>query len=49
MNSVIAYLEGDLDIKGDDLNKVMTKFPEVINCDVEKRLKQNVQHMQKVS
>lgn len=49
MEAVLQFLDRDLNIRGDDLYKVVTKFPEVINCDVEKRLKANLQHMQKVS
>lgn len=45
---MLAYLQGDLELKGDDLKKVVKSFPEVINCNVEMRLKKNVEHMQKV-
>ena len=45
----MGYLEGELGIQGEDLTKVIKGFPEVIACSVEKRLKANVEHMQKVS
>ena len=45
----MGYLEGELGIEGEDLTKVIKDFPEVIACSVEKRLKANVEHMQKVS
>ena len=48
IEAVLAFLEGELDLKGDDLKKVVKSFPEVINCNVERRLKANVEHMQKV-
>lgn len=48
IEAVLGYLQEDLDLKGDDLKKVVKSFPEVINCDVERRLKANVEHMQKV-
>ena len=48
IEAVLAYLEEELDLKGEDLKKVVKSFPEVINCNVERRLKANVEHMQKV-
>lgn len=42
-------MQDDLKITGDDLVKVIDKFPEVINCKVDLRLKANVAHMQKVT
>ena len=49
MEAVLGYLEGELGIQGEDLTKLIKGFPEVIACSVEKRLKVNVEHMQKVS
>lgn len=46
---MLAYLEEELELKGEDLKKVVKSFPEVINCNVERRLKANVEHMQKVT
>jgi len=48
IEGVLAYLKDDLGLEGEDLHRVVKKFPEVINLDVEMRLKANVQHMQKV-
>lgn len=48
IDSVLEYLQNELDLKGEDLKKVVKKFPEVVNCSVERRLKANIEHMQKV-
>ena len=49
VNSVLSYLEGDLGLSKEDLSKVVQKFPEVMNLNVERRLKANIEHMQKVT
>ena len=49
VDSVLSYLEGDLGLSKEDLSKVVQKFPEVMNLNVERRLKANIEHMQKVS
>jgi len=48
IEGVLAYLKDDLGLEGDDLHQAVKKFPEVINLNVEMRLKANIQHMQKV-
>lgn len=45
---MLAYLKEDLELGEEDIKGVVKKFPEVVNLDVEKRLKANVAHMQKV-
>ena len=45
---MLAYLKDDLDLGDEDVQKVVKKFPEVVNLDVEKRLKANIAHMEKV-
>lgn len=48
IEAVLSFLENDLELKGDDLKKVVKSFPEVINCSIEGRLKANIDYMQKV-
>lgn len=47
--SVLTYLEEELKLSKDDVKKIIDKFPEVMNLSVERRLKANLEHMQKVS
>jgi len=48
IETVLAYLKDDLGLEDEDIQKVVKKFPEVVNLDVELRLKANIAHMQKV-
>ena len=48
IDAVLAYLKDDLELGDEDVQKVVKKFPEVVNLDVEKRLKANIAHMEKV-
>ena len=41
MQAVVDYL-GELGLKGDDLHKAVSKFPEVLGMKVEERMKANV-------
>jgi len=47
IETVLAYLKDDLGLEDEDIQKVVKKFPEVVNLDVELRLKANIAHMQK--
>lgn len=46
---MLSYLEGELGLSKEDVSKVVKKFPEVMNLNVDRRLKANIEHMQKVS
>jgi hypothetical protein len=48
IEGVLTYLKDDLGLEGEDLHRVLKKFPEVINLNVDLRLKANIEHMQKV-
>ena len=49
VDSVLSYREGDLGLSKEDLSKVVQKFPEVMNLNVERRVKANIEHLQKVT
>ncbi|XP_047978537.1 uncharacterized protein LOC125220405 [Salvia hispanica] len=42
VNEILSYLK-DLGLTDDDLGKVLKKFPEVLGCNLENELKENVQ------
>ena len=42
----LSFLQSSLDITGEDLVKVLSKFPEALSCSVEERLEPNVQRFE---
>ena len=42
----LSFLQGTLGISGEDLNKVLAKFPEALSCSVDERMEPNMRRFQ---
>lgn len=47
LETVVAYLRGELGLEGPELQKVLRGFPQVLACSVQERLQENVAQLER--